>query len=129
MKTRQRKTPKLKRRKEATAAHRHRSSAADLQKQLDQRTRELAEALAQQAATGEVLRIISSSPGSLEPVFEAILANATRICDATFGFLFRMEDGVVRAVAMIGVPPALAAFMRGGRRPGPNTAQARAIRT
>ena len=63
MKTRRRKTPKLKRRKEPTAAHRHRSSAADLQKQLDQRTRELtesqrqfAEALKQQTATTQILR-------------------------------------------------------------------------
>ena len=130
MKTRRRKTTKVKRRKNATAAHRHRSSATDLQKQLDQRTLELAEALA--SSRRQPARCCASSvrrPARWNRYSRRYSANATRICDATFGFLFRMEDGVVRAVAMIGVPPALAAFMRGGRRPGPNTAQARAIRT
>ena len=98
----------------------------NLRKQLDQRTLELAEALEQQAATSEVLRVISSSPGELEPVFKAMLENAVRICDASFGMLFRFEDSAWRAAAMLGVPPAFADFWRRGpQRAGPRTALAR----
>jgi GAF domain-containing protein len=102
MTTRRRKTPKPKRRKEATAAGRHRSSAADLQKQLDQRTRERDEALEREKATAAVLGVISSSPGELGPVFEAMLTNATRLCEAKFGNLFLREGDTFRVVAMHG---------------------------
>jgi signal transduction histidine kinase len=71
------------------------------------RTRELSEALEQQTATSEVLRVISSSAGGLEPVFSAILENALRICEAKFGILHRYNDGVPVAQAMVGAPPAL----------------------
>src|SRR5262249_19867303 len=64
------------------------------------RTRELSESLEQQTATSEVLKVISSSPGELQPVFEAMLANATRICEATFGNLFLREGHIFRAVAV-----------------------------
>jgi hypothetical protein len=87
-----------------------------------QRSRELAEALEQQTATSEVLSVISSSPGDLEPVFQAMLANAVRICEANFGVLFRFEDGAWRSAAMFGMPPAFAEFWhRGPQRPGPRT--------
>ena len=68
--------------------------------------RELDEARQQQAATAEVLRIISTSPGDLEPVFHAILENATRICEAKFGTLILHGDGVYRDAALYGAPRA-----------------------
>jgi signal transduction histidine kinase len=65
-----------------------------------QRARELSESLEQQTATAEVLKVISSSPGELEPVFNALLANAIRICEATFGLLLLFEGNSFRAVAI-----------------------------
>jgi GAF domain-containing protein len=73
-----------------------------------QRRRELTESLEQQTATSEVLKVISSSPGELEPVFEAMLENAVRICEARFGLLQLRENGVFRIVAMHNPPPAFA---------------------
>ena len=75
------------------------------------RTRELSESLEQQTATSEVLKVISSSPGDLEPVFHAMLENATRVCEAKFGILFRYEAGLFHTAAMLDVPPAFSEFM------------------
>jgi signal transduction histidine kinase len=73
---------------------------------------ELRQSLEQQTATADVLRVISSSPGELEPVFQTMLANAVRICDAKFGILFRCDNETFDPVALFGLPPALAEFVR-----------------
>ena len=67
---------------------------------------ELRESLQQQTATADVLRVISSSPGDLEPVFQAMLEKATHLCEAKFGVMFRFADGVFRATSWLGNPPA-----------------------
>jgi GAF domain-containing protein len=72
------------------------------------RTRELAESLEQQKATSEVLGVISDSPGDLEPVFQAMLRNAMRICEAGSGIMFEFVDGKFRGLSSLGVPPAFA---------------------
>ena len=74
---------------------------------LAQAQRELSEALERQAATDEVLRVISSSPGDLQPVFKTMLENAMRICEAKFGILFRFDDEVTYPIAMLSMPPLL----------------------
>ena len=91
--------------KASTDVDRLRASNADLEKKL-------AEALEQQAATSEVLQVIASSPGELEPVFQAMLENAVRICEATFGVLNLHENGGMCMGAMHNVPPAFAEFLQ-----------------
>jgi GAF domain-containing protein len=80
--------------------------------ELRQRTDDLSEALEQQTATSEVLQVISSSPGELEPVFRAMLENAVRVCDAKFGTLFRYDGELLHLAAGTGTPPAFAEFQR-----------------
>src|SRR5262249_51934501 len=73
---------------------------------LTERTTELTESLERQTATSEVLQVISSAPGDLQPVFAAMLENAVRICDATFGNIYRWEDDALHLVAAHNTPHA-----------------------
>jgi two-component system, NtrC family, sensor kinase len=99
--------------------------------ELRQRTDDLSEALEQQTATSEVLKVISSSPGELEPVFNAMLENAVRICEAKFGILFLSEGDAFRTVALHGAPPAYAEARRREPviRPNPGMASSDVART
>jgi len=104
---------------------------ARLLSELRQRTNDLSEALEQQTATSEVLSIISSSPGELKPVFEAILANATQICASNFGAMHIREGDAFRTVALHGAsPPFTEVRMRQGLfKPSASTGLARAVAT
>jgi signal transduction histidine kinase/integral membrane sensor domain MASE1/CheY-like chemotaxis protein len=126
-----------------------RRTQMELDRRVDMRTAELAaanqamrdevsrragtekEALEQQTATSEVLRIISSSPGELQPVFRAILENAVRICEAKEGVLFLHEDGIFNPAVTLGVLPGFDKFLakRARFRPGPDTTNGRLLRT
>jgi len=115
---------------QAPAEKKLKAYACELEQKLEARTRELSEAREQEAATAEVLRIISSSPGELKPVFDAMLRNAVRICGAKYGMLSLCKGEEVRSVATYGVEPALVEKLQGKlRHPGPNTAAGRLMRT
>src|SRR5262249_2866679 len=81
--------------------------------------------------TSEVLRVISSSPGELEPIFGTMLQNAIRVCHAKFGILFRYDGELSCPVAWVDTPPALAELQRrrGPFRPEPGTLLARVLQT
>jgi signal transduction histidine kinase/HAMP domain-containing protein len=87
-------------------------SYAGLEQKVEQRTHELSESLEQQTATSQVLQVISSSPGELEPVFKTMLENATRICEAAFGSMLLREGARFRRVAIHNAPSAFAEFSK-----------------
>jgi two-component system, NtrC family, sensor kinase len=111
-KTQHASTMKPERNNAPTAARQASSTLADLQEQVSALTRELAEAREQQTATSNVLQVISSSPGELEPVFQAMLENAVRICEAKFGILFRHDGQAFELAAEFDTPPEFAEFQR-----------------
>ena len=91
---------------------------------------ELRQSLEQQTATAEVLRVISSSPGELEPVFEAMLQNAVRVCDAKFGNIYRWDGDSLHLLATHNTPRAFAESRRNSPfRPGPHTPTGRMVAT
>ena len=107
-----------------------RSPAAGKETNVARLTRERNEALEQQTATSEVLKVISSSPGGLEPVFQAMLENAVRICGAKFGNLWLREGDAFRIGAMHDAPAAYADYLRRGpHRPGPETLIGRLVKS
>jgi signal transduction histidine kinase len=103
-------------------------SYADLEKKVEQRTAELRESLEQQTATSEVLEVISASTGELEPVFQKMLENATRVCGANFGVMSLYDGDSFRNVAFYNVPPAFASSPQ-TFRPQPESAMGIAART
>src|SRR5262249_51801340 len=125
------KNPRLRRKRSS------RRTRASWSRSLRRATRELAEArghlseaLEQQTATSEVLRVISSSPGELQPVFQTMLANAARLCEAKFGTLYLCEGDDLRIVAAYNVPPAFAeARSRSPFRPAPSGTLGQVMRT
>jgi GAF domain-containing protein len=108
IKGQRRKTAELERRNAPKAVARSNSSPTAEVTEVTRLTRELNEALERQAATSEVLQVISSSPGDLQPVFAAMLENAVRICDAKFGEIYRWENDALSIVATHNTPPAFA---------------------
>ena len=131
VRARRRKTTKAKLGSSPIPASRSQSSSVDLQEKLKRQTRELEEAREERAAIVEVLRVISSSPGELEPVFNTILENATRICEAKFGMLTMVQGNEYRVAATYGASPEYVEFMRlrGPFQPEPGSILDRVART
>ena len=127
-KTRHRNTTSPKRSIASKATRGASSSVAELQKQIERQARELGEAREQQTATSEVLKVISSSPGELEPVFQAMLENAVRICEAKFGNIYRWDGDALRVVATHNTPDAFAKVLRRSPvRPHPKSVLGRVL--
>jgi len=99
------------RRRKAATPKRRSAPAVRAESESARFRRERDEALEREKAAAEVLRVISSSPGELEPVFNAMLEKAVHVCEAKFGVLFRYEGGMVHPTAMLNVPPAYAEFL------------------
>ena len=98
--------------------------------ELQQRTADLTESLEQQTATSEVLQVISSSPGDVQPVFETMLGKAVRICNATFGNIYRWDGQTLQLLGIHNTPPAFVeARKRHPLAPDPNAPAGLAVTT
>ncbi len=130
-KAQRRKTPEPKRRNAPKVAARSNSPPTNEKTEVARLTRELHEALDQQATTSEVLSVISSSPGELEQVFQSMLENATRVCEAKFGALYRFDGKFFHLAAQFGSSPEVAEFRRQCRpfQPDPRGHLDRVMRT
>jgi two-component system, NtrC family, sensor kinase len=113
------------------AAHGRRSATSNQEAEIARLTRERDEALEQQAATSEVLQAISRSKADLQPIFMAILQNAVRLCDASFGDIYSWEHGALHLLASYNSPPAFAEERRrsGTVPPSPGSPTARMLAT
>src|SRR5579859_5757897 len=121
----------LKRGNTSKGARRYKSSAADASETIALLKHRLKEALQQQTASSEVLKVISSSSGDMKPVFEAILSNAMHICKAKFGHLLLYDGEGFLATHLHDVPPSYREYweQHGPIRPSPNTGLGRLART
>lgn len=132
IKARRRNTATLKRRNAPKATRSRRSPTAVMETKVARLTRELQEALAQQTATSDVLRVISSSPRDLQPVFESMLTNAAKLCAAAYGTMWLCEGDGFRAAAIYGdLPAAFRELRRSGTvfRPRPGAPLVRVAAT
>ena len=113
------------------AVHRRNSSAAGRGTKVARLARDLQESLDREAATSEVLRIISSSPGDPRPVFEAILGSATHLCEAEFGILLSYDGKLFHTAATRNAPPSFLEFLqeRGAFLPPPGTPLEQLLKT
>src|SRR5437660_3385345 len=105
-----------------------RQRIVELRRELDERTAARDEAVAQQAATAEVLQVINSSPGELAPVFKEMLEKATRLCDAPSGIFWTFDGEFARAAALQGIPEPFAEFLREPIRLDSETGLGRVLR-
>jgi two-component system, NtrC family, sensor kinase len=132
VKLRRHKGSKQKRELAPTEASRPKTSAISKDEQIARLTHERDEALQQQAATTDILQLISSSPENLQAVFATILENAVRVCDASFGDIGQLEDGVIRLLAVHkATPPAFIELRRRTQRvpPASDSPSARILAT
>ena len=131
MKNRRRTTIKATHPSAPKVSGRRKPSSTNVNTKIALLKRERDEALEREKATAEVLRVISSSPGELKPVFQAMLENATHICEAKFGILYRFDGEALHLAAGVGLPPELAEFhrQRGPFQPRPGTQIERVVRT